>query len=231
MLIKTNKIKKLISCPSSSQEVNELWLFEGNSASNGFRNARNLYQAAYLLRGKITNTLDLKKTQIIENLELREILAALGILFDDAKNNVKNCKFAKIIIASDMDYDGNHICGLLLAFFAKHFPELIKACKIYRALSPIIVCSKDNKKQYFYSLDDYKLNEHTLKGWEINYTKGLGGLDDNDYREMVRNQRLIQFTIEDMQDLESVNVWFGKSSEIRKQILLEDESVILEEVA
>ena len=226
-LLKSTPTKKLISCVSKDANRNELWLFEGNSASNGFRKSRNLFQSAYLLRGKITNTFNLNKNQIVENVELREVIAALGILFGEPGKNVKNCKFNKIIFATDMDVDGNHISGLLIAFFGKHFPELFKAGRIYRALSPIIVCSKKGQpKKYFHTLEDFEKESHNLKGWEIIYTKGLGGLDDEDYKIMVRQQKLIQFVYENEEDMNAISVWFDKATEMRKELLLIDSGEI-----
>jgi len=222
--IKTTKIKKLIINSGTNKNNSELWLFEGNSASNGFRKHRKIEtQSAYLLRGKITNTFNLKKNQILENQELREVIATLGILFDDAKNNIKNCRYSKIVIASDMDFDGHHICGLLIAFFAKHFSELVKTNRLYRALSPIIIAAKKGKpKEYFYSLESYEKVAHNYKDWDLTYTKGLGGLDNEDYRQMLRNQKLILFSMKDLDDIESINTWFNKSTDQRKLIILED---------
>jgi DNA gyrase/topoisomerase IV subunit B len=228
-IIKSTNSKKLISCAAKDSKNAELWLFEGTSASNGFRKARNLYQSAYLLRGKIKNTFNLKKEQILENLELREVLAALNILFNEDQKNIKTLKFAKIVFAADMDYDGNHICGLLLAFFAKHFPELFKAGKIYRALSPIIIANKGKSKKYYYSMPEYHDDEKNLKGYEITYMKGLGGLEDEDYYQMLRNQKLIKFTLTSIKDLQALDVWFNKSTEMRKQLLLEDASILVED--
>lgn len=228
--LKTTKTKKLISCASKDSNSNELWLFEGNSASNGFRKSRNLNQAAYLLRGKIKNTFNLKKEQILDNLELREVIAALGILFDEPTKNVKNCKFSKIVIATDMDVDGNHICGLLIAFLGKHFPELFKAGMIYRALSPIVIASKGAgkslQKKYYHTQEEYHKEEKLLKGWEVIYTKGLGGLSDSDYYHMVRQQKLIKFSMKSLYDYETISIWFDKSTTQRKQILLEDSGLI-----
>lgn len=227
-LIKQTKTTKKLITASGSGNNKELWVFEGNSASNGFRKYRNpLTQSAYLLRGKIKNTFDLKRAQIIENVELREIIATLGILFNEPVKNIKNLKYEKIIVDSDSDYDGHHICGLFLAFIVKHFPELIKAHKVYRALSPIIICQhiSTGEKTYFYTMDEFeKEKDKFIKGnsYEIRYTKGLGGLDDEDYSIMLRQQKLIQFNIEDVEDLEYVNIWFEKSSAQRKVLLMED---------
>lgn len=223
--IKSTRSKKIIQAAAKDPKINELWIFEGNSASNGFRKGRNLYQSGYLLRGKIKNTLNLSREQIIENQELREILAVSGLQFNEPQKNIKNCAFSKFIFATDMDVDGHHIAGLLIAFFAKHFPELFRNDKIYRALSPIVVANPHSKKdptRYFYTLEDYHREEKTLKNYEIIYTKGLGGLSDHDYKQMLRNQKLIKFDLKDAEDMETINIWFDKSTEMRKQILLED---------
>lgn len=224
--IKATKSKKLIDCVATNALVKELWLFEGNSAASGFRNYRNPQtQSAYLLRGKIKNTFTLSKEQILENVELREILAALGIQFNDPKNNVKNCKYAKIIIDTDQDFDGHHICGLLLAFFGKHFPELFKARKIFRAMSPVIIATKDKQDDlYYYNQSDYDNDSKAgkLKGYDIIFTKGLGGLRDQDYSTMLQQQKLIMFTLDDVKDMKSVDVWFNKSTDQRKNLLMAD---------
>lgn len=225
--IKSTKIKKLIAPGITDSQRNEIFIFEGNSAAGGFRKCRNAYQAAYLLRGKIKNTLNLNRDEILQNQELRELLAILRLSFADAKDvkgkqdNLKNLSMNKIIFCTDMDYDGHHICGLLITFFKKHFPELFEAKKIYRALSPIVIAEKGNDVVYFYSMDDYERRKDTLKGYEFRYTKGLGGLVDRDYEEMLNNQKLVEFYADKNTD-ETINVWFDKSSEMRKEILMQD---------
>lgn len=223
--IKATKTKKLIQSAIKDPKLNEFWIFEGNSAGNGFRKGRNLYQSGYLLMGKIKNTFGLGRGQILENIELREMLAISNLQFNEPTKNLKNVTFDKFVFATDMDADGDHISGLLIAFYATHFPELFRAGKIYRALSPIIVAKPSNKKldkKYYYHLEDYKKDEKNLKNYEIIYTKGLGGLDDHDYKQMLRNQKLIKFELKDIEDMEAIRVWFDKSTEMRKKILLED---------
>lgn len=226
--LKTTKSNKLITCSSKGAD-NELWLFEGTSASEGFESARNPQtQAAYLLRGKVKNTLALSKGEIVANQELREIIAALGLQFNDPKGNLKNCKFKKIIFATDADNDGSHICGLLIVFFAKNFPELFIDGRIYRVLSPIIIAEKGNQEKYFYTQHDYEAVASTLKGWEINYKKGLGALEDHHYEEMVGNKRLEKFEL-NREYMDDINVWFNKSTEQRKVILGEESNISLHE--
>lgn len=221
--IKSTKIKKLISPGISNPSKNELFIFEGNSAAGGFRKARNVYQAAYLLRGKIKNTYNLSKEQILENQELRELLAILKLKFGSPNDNIKNISMNKIIFCTDMDYDGHHICGLLITFFKKHFPELFIHKKIYRALSPIVIAERGKDVKYFYNMNDYEKESQNLRGYDIRYTKGLGGLVDRDYNEMLNNQKLVEFWGDSDTD-KTISIWFDKSTEIRKEILMSENS-------
>lgn len=233
-ILRQTKSKKLISCVSGNASEKELWLFEGDSAGKGMRNYRNPQtQAGYLLRGKIKNTFLLTRDQVLQNLELREVLAALGLEFNNPTFNIKNCKFHKIVIATDMDFDGHHICGLFLAFFAKFFPELFKHGFIYRALSPVVIATKKNERKYFTYLADYEKAEKSgkLKGYEINYAKGLGSLEDVDYAEMLQNQKLVQFSLDNDKDLKMIEVWFRKETEQRKAILIEDGEITEDDAA
>lgn len=231
--LKTTKSKKLVGCSSTNSDKNELWLFEGTSASNGFEYARNPnYQAAYLLRGKVKNTFSLSRTEIVENLELREIIAAMNLQFGDPKGNLKNCKYKRIIIACDADTDGSHITGLLITFFAKNFPELFIDGRMFRALSPIIIASKGSgrniQEKFYYTENDYKINIPLLKGWDISYKKGLGALINQHYVEMVRNARLEQFVLE-QNYMDDISVWFAKSTLQRKAILAEESNMTVED--
>lgn len=100
--------------------------------------------------------------------------------------------------------------------------------KIYRAQSPIIIAHnvKTSDRKYFYSLEEFKKHEAEIPvGYEIRYTKGLGGLDNQDYKALLREQKLLQFTKESAEDYEFVKVWFEKSAIRRKEILLESGEV------
>ncbi len=220
--LKTLKTKKLMKC--SQRSNNELWIFEGDSAQGGFRAARNpLNQAAFLLRGKVLNTISKEPESIMLNKEFFELAGALKLQFYEERKNLRNCPFDKIIITTDMDHDGAHITGLLLVFFVMFFPELIKDGRIYRALSPVMVAKKGNNKKLFYNLNDYhKANENKeLVGWEIDYKKGLGGLETEEYKDMIRNPRLQQFNWSD--DLiATIKIWFDKTTDTRKDIIAEE---------
>lgn len=229
--LKNTKSKKLTECGSRNPISKELWVFEGTSAANGFRSWRNpTFQAGYELRGKIMNALNLTREQIVENEELRELIAILKLQFADPVGNLKNLDFHKIILGTDADVDGLHINGLFLALMAKHFPELLKAKKIYRLQSPIIIAEHKKTKEelWYYSLKDYEVDKKKhagkfFKDYEVEYYKGLGSLSDNHYERLIRAPRLLQFSLKDVENyMKTINIWFGKNADLRKEQLLLD---------
>lgn len=227
-MLKTTKSKKLTKCGSKNTNLNKLFLFEGTSASNGFQKNRDaMFEACYELRGKVKNTFSLNREEIVQNLEWREILAALGLQFLSPAENLKNLTFNQIIIGSDADVDGFHINGLILAFFAKHFPELIKAGKIYRLQAPIIIAKHNKTKEelWFYSNSEWDKVKHNFstKTYSIDYYKGLGSMEDHHYERLIRRAKLLKFGFEDAKNyLQTVELWFGKSADLRKAELMFD---------
>jgi len=219
--IKSKKVKKYTKPGVIDKSRNELFVFEGDSAGNGFEKGRNFYQASFFLRGKIKNTLGLEPATIMKNEELMNLISICQLQFGEPQQNIKNFPFSKFIIASDADSDGDHICGLILTFMAIHFPELFKAKKIYRAMSPLIIAIKGKERKNFWKIQDYEKEIHNLKGYKIKYNKGLGSLDDIGYKEMLQNQNLIEFSL-NSDDIESIKIWFDESTEERKKLILEE---------
>ena len=204
--IKNNE--KFINANSKNNKNKELWIYEGNSATSGFRYARDPQtQAAYLLRGVILNITNLTPSQIMENRELSDIITILGLQW--GKNDVTKLNFNKIIIATDADFDGSHICGLLLSFF-NLWPELYDNNMICRSITPIIIASKGNDIKKFYKMDEFKKNEKNLKGYKIKYAKGLGSLSNEEYKDMLKNPVLHYYKKDDLAD-NNLRLWFNKN--------------------
>ena len=238
--LKNTKAKKLNSCSSKDADSNDLFLFEGTSAGNGFRSYRDpMHQASYELRGKVRNTLDLSRERILENEEFRELIGLQGLQFLEPKLNLKNVKYNRIIFGTDADVDGMHISGLLLAFYCKHFPELIHAGKIYRLQSPIIIVKvlKTKEEIFFYNVEEYKKREAEFVGksisskYEISYFKGLGSLEDHHYEQLIQKPRLLKFKLKDIKEyMKTVELWFGKNAELRKEQLIYDGEISSEDI-
>lgn len=207
-----NKIRnndKFIDANSKKPAEKQLWIFEGDSARAGFRMARDpRTQAAYLLKGVILNTSGLSASKIMENKELSDIVTILGLQWG-TKIDPKKLNFGKIVIATDADFDGSHICGLLLNFF-NIWPELYESCVICRSITPIIIATKGTDVQNFYSLDEFKKKEKSLKGYKIKYAKGLGSLSNSEYKSMMQKPRFHYYRKDELSDM-NLRLWFNKN--------------------
>lgn len=199
---------KFIDANSRNARERELWIFEGDSARSGFRTARNPQtQAAYMLRGVPLNTIGLTPSKIMDNRELSDIITILGLQWGQ-RNDVSKLNFGKIVIATDADFDGSKIAGLMLNFF-NLFPELFEARMVCRSITPIITAIKGGDIKRYYKIEDFKKAEDSLKGYKVIYNKGLGGLTQVEYKDMMQHP-LLQFFGKDEFADNTFKLWFGK---------------------
>lgn len=219
-----NKIRnneKFIDANSKKSSERQLWIFEGDSARAGFRAARDPQtQAAYMLRGVILNVLGLSPSKIMANKELSDIITILGLQWGEPVD-VKKLNFGKIVIATDADFDGSKIAGLLLTFF-NIWPELYDAGIICRCITPIITATKGKDKQLFYSLEEFRKQESKLKGYKIRYNKGIGGSTNEEYKDMMRNSIFHYFKKDELSDI-TIKSWFGKGIAKERKEMLKNE--------
>lgn len=209
---------KFITCTSKKKQEKQLWIFEGDSAKAAFRNCRDPHtQAGYIMRGVPKSSWNESPTNIMKNEVYNDLVTILGLKFGN-DFNINDLKFGKIVISSDMDNDGHHIAGILLAFF-NHWPELYEKGIVVRSISPIIVAHKNKLTKNFYNIDDYKKEESKLKGWTFKFTKGLGGLNNAESKEMYLNPKFQVFRKDDLAE-SMMKKWFTKDdSDTRKQLL------------
>lgn len=220
---KVRNSDKFIDANSKKRDDRELWIFEGASASSGFRFARNPQtQAAYLLRGVIMNTWGLAPSKIMANRELSELINIIGLQWGQT-NDVTKLNFSKIIISTDADYDGNKISALLMVFF-NLFPELYEAGMVYKSITPIVIARKGSDVKRYYTMDTFKADLPKLKGYKFVYNKGLGSLTQESYKDMMQTPILHRITKDDMADM-NIKLWFGKQeAKARKDTMKADVS-------
>jgi DNA topoisomerase-2 len=218
---------KFINCNSKKRSEKQLWIFEGDSAGGGFRACRTpMTQAGYLMRGVPLNVISSTATQVMKNQVFNDIVNVIGLQWGQY-NKAEDLKFGKIVISSDADPDGDKIAALLLVFF-NHFPELFEQGLICRSISPIIVASKGKPKtknydtKSFYSFEEYHKEEKKLKGYEIKHVKGLGTMNNVEYRQMMQNPIFHYFTKDEMADL-MLKKWFGKGIAQERREMLKDD--------
>ena len=199
------------------KEDNSFMLANGiishNSAAGSVKQARDSEtEGVYALKGKVKNTR--KLSDLTSNTELLEIMSILDIEPDNLKQTIYN----KIIIAADEDPDGQHISSLIINFFFKWFPHIIKEKKLFKIITPLIVCNYGKNKHYFYSSEEFNEFSKNKKVADINYLKGLGSLSLEDWNYVMNNRMLFQI-IPDRSAKKYLEIAFGTSSLKRKNWL------------
>ena len=197
-----------------------LALFEGDSASSAFRKYRNPnYQGAFPLRGKFVNVSEMPATKVIQNQEVKDLLAAMGLKLGEPP---KDLRYGKILIYSDADPDGDSIAGLLINFFGRYWPEMIDQGQICRVMTPLVVAKKGSDVLSFYSASEFEVwqgKQKDIKKWDISYKKGLAALEDGEYKEIIQNPKM--FSVTSGGELKStLDAWFASDVAIRKQKIL-----------
>ena len=209
---------KYITCSSRNKKEKQLWIFEGDSARSGFRNGRNPdIQAGYTMRGVPLNCYGMTPVQIMKNEVFNDIVTILGLKWGK-EFDINDLNFGKIVISTDADVDGSKIASLLILFF-NNWPELIENNILCRSISPIIISRKGKDCKKFYTLNEFKAEEKNLKGYSHKYAKGLGGLSNQESKEMYQEPKFLYFKKDNLAD-SMFRKWFSKGdSETRKEML------------
>ena len=206
---------KLPAAKKELAEYTSIFITEGDSASGTITKARNAEtQAVFSLRGKPLNCYKEKRKKIAENEELNLLLNALGV-----EDDMDNLRYKKIIVATDADDDGMHIRMLVLTFFLKYYPDLIRRGHVYILQTPLFRVKNKKEVIYCYNQEEKEKAVKQLKtGVEITRFKGLGEISSNEFVEFIgENMRLDKVKLSDEESIAEILEFYMGDNTIDRQ--------------
>lgn len=229
----SGEMSRVYECTSRDWNKRELYVTEGNSASQSIIELRNKqFQSCLPLRGKLINTTGFDETDLTSNKEILAIINTIGCGIG-AVTDISKSRYSKIIIATDADSDGSHIANLITALFYSHVPELIKNGMLYKLETPYyrITNGSTIEYKYYHDKDSINFNNNST----IRKLKGLGSFDTrnpdavNKYIINPSTRRLIQINYEDIDENEVKESAKLFSSSLSRKQLMEEIGVLTKE--
>ena len=229
---------KLADCTRESQDGTEIFLVEGDSAGGSAKQARNRdTQAVLPLRGKILNVASASADKLRQNQELKDLIEALGCGVGDRFDRAR-LRYGRIIIMTDADVDGAHIASLLMTFFYRELPELVRHGHLFLAQPPLYRLTQGAKS--IYAMNDGDKDRQLKRGFkagskvDISRFKGLGEMPPMALKETTMDpaKRTLLKVVAAAEDRATTNTLveslMGRRPELRFQFIQERARTVVE---
>ena len=202
-------------------QASSIFITEGDSASGTFTKVRDANtQAVFSLRGKPINCYKESAAKVAANVELSLLIQALGV-----EDDMDNLRYNNIIVATDADDDGMHIRMLVLTFFLKFYPDLIRGGHVYILETPLFRVKNKKESRYCFNKDEKEEAIKALKtGIEITRFKGLGEISDHEFKDFIGpDMRLNDVMLSQEESIkELLNFYMGDNTQERQDFIREN---------
>ena len=201
-----------------------VFITEGKSASGTVNKARNpIFQAVFSIRGKSKNSFRSSEAKVIENVELRNLVGALGI-----SEGLEGLRYNKVILATDADNDGMHIRMLLMTFLLKYYRELVETGHVFILETPLFRVKNKKESKYCFTREEKDAAFEDLvkrdAKTEITRFKGLGEISEKEFKDFIGEKiRLEHVSIQENEDVHLLMTFYmGQNTPERQSFILEN---------
>ncbi len=203
-----------------------LFIAEGDSAAKALQSARDPeFHGVFPLKGKPVNVRGMKIKQLLENKELESLMTILGLQFGK-DHKLSELRYNELVVATDQDLDGFHLCGLLFNMFHELWPGLLKQGFLFKLQTPIVRVTQNKKEIEFIYLEDFQKWEEkqTKNNYSASYLKGLGSNDTKYFKEyMFKPEYKVPILFKGNADKQALDIAFDSTkADDRKKFIYGD---------